>query len=76
LLTLVDIGLTDDWQHMIGSTIVRGHAQAAGAEGGPLRKLLVDHAAALRATFTPAVTIKDGLSALSSPAEKHRIIRP
>ena len=29
LETLVDLGLTDDWQHMIDSTIVRGHSQAA-----------------------------------------------
>ena len=25
LQTSVDLGLTDDWQHMIDSTIVRGH---------------------------------------------------
>lgn len=30
LQTLVDMGLTDDWQHMIDSTIVRGHVSAAG----------------------------------------------
>ncbi|MEZ5695909.1 MAG: IS5 family transposase [Sphingomonadaceae bacterium] len=33
LQTLVDLGLTDDWQHMIDSTSVRGHSQAAGARG-------------------------------------------
>ncbi|MGE4374018.1 MAG: transposase [Xanthobacter sp.] len=33
LETLVELGLTDDWQHMIDSTIVRGHSQAAGAKG-------------------------------------------
>ncbi|WP_296335338.1 IS5 family transposase [Reyranella sp.] len=76
LQTLVDIGLTDDWQHMIDSTIVRGHAQAAGAKGGLVRKLLVDHAAVLRARSTPVVTIKDALLALSSPAEKHQITKP
>jgi hypothetical protein len=34
--TLVKLGFTDDWQHMIDSTIVRGHSQAAGAnlQGG------------------------------------------
>ena len=48
LATLVEFGLTDDWQHMIDSTTIRGHAQAAGARGGLIRKLLVDHAAALR----------------------------
>ncbi|MDP9096002.1 MAG: hypothetical protein M3N26_05520 [Pseudomonadota bacterium] len=46
--TLVELGLTDDWQHMIDSTIVRGHSQAAGAKGGPIRKALVEAAAALR----------------------------
>jgi transposase len=33
LATLVDLGLTDAWQHMVDSTIVRGHSQAAGAKG-------------------------------------------
>lgn len=28
-----ELGLTDDWQHMIDSIIVRGHSQAAGAKG-------------------------------------------
>jgi len=36
LATLVDLGLTDDWQHKIDSTIVRGHSQAAGAKKGDL----------------------------------------
>jgi transposase len=65
LETLVEFGMTDDWQHMIDSTTVRGHVSAAGAKGGLIRRLLVDHAAALRAKSTPAVTIKDALSALS-----------
>jgi len=30
LATLVDLGLTDDWQHMIDSTIVRGHSRHNG----------------------------------------------
>jgi transposase len=33
LATLVEFGLTDDWQHMIDSTTVRGHVSAAGAKG-------------------------------------------
>jgi len=65
LETLVELGLTDNWQHMIDSTTVRGHSQAAGAKGGLIRKLLVEAAAALRAKSTPAVTIKDALLALS-----------
>jgi transposase len=64
LATLVEFGLTDDWQHMIDSTTVRGHVSAAGAKGGLIR-LLVDHAAALCAKSTPAVTIKDALLASS-----------
>jgi len=65
LATLVELGLTDDWQHMIDSTIVRGHVSAVGGKGGLLRRLLVDHAGALRARSTPAVTIRDALSASS-----------
>jgi transposase len=53
LQTLVDFGRTDDWRHMIDSTTVHGHVSAAGAKGGLIRKLLVDHAAALRARSTP-----------------------
>jgi transposase len=63
LATLVEFGMTDDWQHMIDSTTVRGQVSAAGAKGGLIRRLLVDHAAALRARSTPAATIRDVLSA-------------
>ncbi|CUX54334.1 conserved hypothetical protein [Agrobacterium deltaense Zutra 3/1] len=56
LETLVELGLTDDWQHMIDSTTVRGHSQAAGAKGGPV---------ALRRKSTPVQTVKDALSASS-----------
>src|ERR1700709_2668088 len=52
LETLVELGLTDDWQHMIDSTTVRGHSQAAGAKGGLTRRALVEAAAALRARST------------------------
>lgn len=76
LETLVELGLTDDWQHMIDSTTVRGHSQAAGAKGGLIRRLLVAHAAALRAKSTPALTVKDALLALSSRAEKHPTMQP
>jgi transposase len=64
LETLVELGLTDDWQHMIDSTTVRGHSQAAGAKGGLIRRVLVEAAAALRAKSTPAQTVKAALSAL------------
>jgi len=63
--TLVDLGLTDDWQHMIDSTVVRAHSQTAGAKGGPVRRALVEAAAALRAKSTPAVTVRDALLASS-----------
>lgn len=65
LQTVVDLGLTDDWQHMIDSTTVPGHVSAAGGKGGPVRTLLADHAAALRAKCTPERTIKDALWASS-----------
>ncbi|MET1754010.1 hypothetical protein ABVV53_00815 [Novosphingobium sp. RD2P27] len=65
LATLVDLGLTDDWQHMIDSTIVRGHSQAAGAKGGPARRALAEAAAASRARSTSAVTVRDALLASS-----------
>ncbi len=63
LQTLVEIGLTDGWCHMIDRSIVRGHSQAAGAKGGHIRRLLVDHAAAFRAKSTPSQTIRDALCA-------------
>ena len=65
LETLVELGLTDNWQHMIDSTTVRGHSQAAGAKGGLTRRALVEAAAALRARSTSVRTVRDALSASS-----------
>jgi transposase len=65
LETLVELGMTDDWQHMVDSTSVRGHSQAAGAKGGLVRRVLVEAAAALRAKSTPAQTVRDALLASS-----------
>ncbi|AAW59587.1 transposase (plasmid) [Gluconobacter oxydans 621H] len=76
LQTLVDLGLSDDWQHMVDSTVVRAHSQATGAKGGLIRRVLVAHAAALRAKSMPDVTIRDALSALSLPAGRSRTINP
>lgn len=76
LQTLVDLGLTDNWQHMIDSTVIRAHSQATGAKGGLIRRLLVGHAAALRAKSMPDVTIRDALSALSLPEARSRITKP
>ena len=76
LETLVELGLTDDWQHMIDSTTVRGHSQAAGAKGGLIRRVLVEAAAALRAKSTPAQTVRDALLASFSLAARHPTTRP
>jgi len=65
LETLVELGLPDDWCHMIDSTTVRAHSQAAGAKGGPMRKALVDRAAALRARSTSVPMAMDARSASS-----------
>jgi len=65
LETLVELGLTDNWQHMIDTTTIRGHSQAAGAKGGLTRRVLVEAAAALRRRSTPVQTVKDALLALS-----------
>ena len=76
LETLVGLGLTDDWQHMIDSTTVRGHSQAAGAKGGLIRKGLVEAAAALRARSTPAQTVRAVPLASSSPVAKPPTTKP
>lgn len=65
LETLVELGLTDDWQHMIDTTTVRGHSQAAGAKGGLIRRVLVEAAVALQARSTPVPMVRDALSASS-----------
>lgn len=67
LATLVDLGLTDDWRHIIYSTIVRSHSQAAGAKGGPVKKALVEAAAALRTKSAPAVTVRETFLAWPNP---------
>lgn len=76
LQTLVDLGLADNWQHMVDSTVVRAHSQATGAKGGLIRRLLVDHVAALRAKSMPDVTIRDALLALSLPEVRSRTTKP
>lgn len=76
LQILLDLGLTDDWQDMLDSTVARAHSQATGTKGKLMRKLLVGHASALRAKSTPDATIKDVLLALSSPAGRSRTIKP
>jgi transposase len=56
LQTLVDLGRTGDWQHMMHSTSVRGHVSVAGGKGELVRTFLVDHAAGIRAKSMPAAT--------------------
>jgi len=56
LIALVEAGLTDDWQDLIDDSMVLraaipGEAPTAGAR--TLRGLLVDQAAALRASSAP-----------------------
>jgi transposase len=46
LQTLVDLGPTDDWQHMIDSTRFAAMSRQR-AERGAVTQVLVDHAAAL-----------------------------
>ncbi|MFT8803516.1 MAG: hypothetical protein ABF812_16280, partial [Gluconobacter cerinus] len=74
--TQADLGLTDDWQHMLGRTVVRAPSQATGAKGELMRKLLVDRAAALRAKSTPDATIRNSLLALSLPEVRSRTTKP
>ena len=57
--------MADSGRYSIDSTTVRGHVSVVGGKGGLLRRLLVDHAAALRAKSTPAATIRDFLSGSS-----------
>ncbi len=59
LETLVELGLTDDWMHMIDTTTVHAHFQAAGGKGGLLRTRLVEAAAALRRRSTPVLMVRD-----------------
>ena len=74
LETLVELGLTDNWAHMMDSTTVRAHAQAGGEKGGLIRMLLVEAAAAFRQRSTPERTVKEGLSALSSQRARFQTI--
>jgi len=48
LETLLELGITDDWQHMIGSATVGGNSPGSRRKRAHIRKFLVDQAAALR----------------------------
>lgn len=62
LQTLVDQGLTEDWQHMAIDPDIRGYVAQAAKRGGRIRSLLVEHAAALRTGSVPITTIRHSLS--------------
>lgn len=64
LQTLVDLGLTDDWQHMIDSTNVRGHISAAGGKEA-CANALGRSRGGFTSKITRAATIRDWLSASS-----------
>jgi transposase len=75
LETLVSLGLTDDWQHMMDTTTVRAHSQAAGGKGGFIARLLAEAAADFRRKSTPARTVRDALLAFTSREGKSRTIK-
>ncbi len=66
----------DNGQHMINSAVVRAYSQYPGAEGKLIRRLVVDHTAALRAKSTLHAIVRDALPALSLPQGGSRITKP
>ena len=76
LEALAGSGAAPKTVQMIDSTVIRAHHQAAGAKGGLKTRLLAARAAALRAKFTPAPTVKVCRSASSSRAAKRTMQRP
>ena len=75
LETLVDLGLTDNWQHMIDSTTVRGHSQAAGAKGGLANRLLAARGAGSPVKFIVSVMPTASRSSSTSRAAKRTTLR-
>ena len=45
LQTLIDLESTDDWQHMVESTVVCAHSQATGAKGVSVGEQVSDYKA-------------------------------
>ncbi|MCW2265909.1 tagatose-1,6-bisphosphate aldolase non-catalytic subunit AgaZ/GatZ [Gluconobacter cerinus] len=74
--TLVDLGPTNNWPHMVDSTVVRAHSQAAGAEIKLIRRLLVDHVVTLRAKSMLDMALRDALWALSLLEDRSRTTKP
>jgi hypothetical protein len=48
LKTLIELGLADDWAHVMDTTTGYAHAQATCGNEGLIRMLLVEAAAAFR----------------------------
>lgn len=71
LAALTD-ALEDDTSYSMDSTIVRGHAQAAGAKGGPGGKRLVVRGEASPVKFTLSQMPGAGRSSSTSRAAKQR----
>ncbi len=72
VLAALSDSLEDDAAYSIDSTIVRGHAQAAGAKGGLRKKRLVARGEASPVKFTASVTQPEGRSSSGSRAAKRR----
>lgn len=82
LETLVELGPTDDWQHMIDSTRFLGHSHAAGTEGdrsprlwSKPRLLYVEDPRPLRRSGTPSRLRADGRPGLGLQGSS-RLSRP
>jgi transposase len=70
ILELLSASFGDDSLYSIDSTIVRGHAQAAGAKGGLARKPLVVRGAGSPVKFIAALMGEEDLCGSSSHREK------
>jgi len=68
--------LADNKRHMVDSTIVRGHPQAAGAKGGLANRRLAARGAGSPVKFTWSVMPAAGRSDFTSPAAKRRTAKP
>ena len=76
LQTLSELAGPDHRQHMIDSTVIRAHQNAAGVKGGiKTRRLWGALAAASPQKSTRGATGKVGRSGLSSPAAKSTMVK-
>ncbi|MDX5949559.1 hypothetical protein SIL74_09205 [Zymomonas mobilis subsp. pomaceae] len=61
LETLVELGVTDDWQD---NTVVRGYSPSVGAKRGLIRKALAEVTEVLRVRSMLVLMVRDALLAL------------